>query len=158
MEIKKCSKCGEVKSLSVFYRRSLSKDGYDCICKICKNIALKKWQSKNHTKLKNIREKWLKNNPVKAKEVERKSREKHREKINAYHRKWSKNNPDKSRDRVKRWRDKNPDKSKAIGLKRVQNLTNSYVASSLNSNLKDCLLELIELKRVQLKLYRLTHQ
>ena len=33
--MKKCSKCGEEKELSEFNKRTKSKDGYNCACKIC---------------------------------------------------------------------------------------------------------------------------
>ena len=35
-DMKKCSKCGEVKSTGEFYKRKKYKDGYDCQCKECK--------------------------------------------------------------------------------------------------------------------------
>ena len=37
MTTKKCSKCGEVKPISEFYKSSSSKDGYQSYCKYCMN-------------------------------------------------------------------------------------------------------------------------
>ncbi len=54
---KTCSKCHEVKDLSVFYKRTALRpndDGYDYYCKACRNISsYKTW---NNNKVKCITE------------------------------------------------------------------------------------------------------
>ncbi len=52
MENKKCSKCGEVKTINEFYKDKAKKDGYCRRCKECKKEChdpekLKKWKEKN---------------------------------------------------------------------------------------------------------------
>ena len=42
METKMCSKCGEVKALSEYYRRKSAPDGLECICKLCRGEEFKK--------------------------------------------------------------------------------------------------------------------
>ena len=46
-KIKKCSKCGEEKSLNDFYKDKAFKDGYRSICAECDTKKAKKWNSSN---------------------------------------------------------------------------------------------------------------
>lgn len=43
---KACTKCGEVKSLREFYRRTASRDGYGYRCARCQNKATKSWMER----------------------------------------------------------------------------------------------------------------
>jgi hypothetical protein len=52
---KKCTKCGVVKSLSEFTKRSVTKDGYHCNCKSCTRKVVKAYADKKvseHTDFK----------------------------------------------------------------------------------------------------------
>jgi hypothetical protein len=50
---KTCSKCHEVKDLSVFYKKTAYRpndDGYDYYCKTCRNVASKKTWNNNRVR------------------------------------------------------------------------------------------------------------
>ena len=47
---KRCPRCGEVKSLDQFYRRSRSPSGRNSWCKDCHNKASTDWRKKNHAR------------------------------------------------------------------------------------------------------------
>lgn len=53
---KKCTKCGEVKSLDSFGKRKDCKDGLRCQCKECRNEKVKKWRESNKEYVKEYRE------------------------------------------------------------------------------------------------------
>jgi 5-methylcytosine-specific restriction endonuclease McrA len=72
---KKCSKCGEIKELSDFYKDSYSKDGRYSICKLCKNKATKKYRESNPEKDRIRKLKWAKNNLIKSKEIDKRYRQ-----------------------------------------------------------------------------------
>lgn len=60
---KRCTKCGEIKLLSEFYRDRSPKDGHTSECKACKSKRVKIWYAEN---------------PGKAKENQKKASEKRR--------------------------------------------------------------------------------
>jgi len=55
--MKKCTKCGEQKPLSEFYKTKLKKDGFQSCCKICADIANKKTKEKDPQKYAEMRRK-----------------------------------------------------------------------------------------------------
>lgn len=50
METKICRKCGRELPTENFYKNHTCKDGFDTICKDCKNAYQKEWQKKNKEK------------------------------------------------------------------------------------------------------------
>jgi len=71
------------------------------------------------------------------------------------------NNKDKINEKNKKWRELNADKLTAMNKKRVEELTDSYVKGQLlkRSLIKiDIPKELIEVKRLQLKIWRITNE
>jgi predicted GIY-YIG superfamily endonuclease len=44
MDVKKCTKCGEIKPVSEFTKNKNTKDGLHCWCKACKNAAHGKYR------------------------------------------------------------------------------------------------------------------
>lgn len=52
MQFKKCSTCGEKKSLSDFYKDKRTKDGLYSNCKSCAYQSSKNWESKNLDKVR----------------------------------------------------------------------------------------------------------
>lgn len=44
MDSKTCSKCGAVKLISEFYKKSSNKDGYESFCKPCRNAKIKAYR------------------------------------------------------------------------------------------------------------------
>lgn len=53
MEIKKCTKCGETKSVNDFYKNSKSKDGLKTWCKVC-HLADSKKREKNYNEKRRL--------------------------------------------------------------------------------------------------------
>ena len=47
MEIKKCSRCQELKDIELFYKCSATKDNHSSMCKDCARIAKAEWRKKH---------------------------------------------------------------------------------------------------------------
>jgi len=69
---KKCSKCGEVKSLSEFYKRKNSIDGYFHTCKKCKNEYSRHYHNNNRDSILQRKKDYRKDNIELLKERDRK--------------------------------------------------------------------------------------
>jgi len=104
MRTKRCSKCGEIKSVNRFYKDKNRKDGVGGYCKECQ----KKWQKNNPEKIRKAGKKYRKNNPEKVREQYKKWREDNPE----YDKKWRENNPEKVRKSKKKYYQKNKEKIK----------------------------------------------
>ena len=50
MQTKKCSGCGEVKAKTEFYKNTTRKDGLRGRCKLCADMATRKWEKENRTR------------------------------------------------------------------------------------------------------------
>lgn len=72
MDKKKCSKCGEIKNVSEFHKNKGKKDGLQYKCKLCSNIQVRDWRSKNYNHARSYEKKWRKNNPEKNRQKKRK--------------------------------------------------------------------------------------
>lgn len=68
-----CTKCGESKSKTDFYKDSKSKDGFKFWCKVCSNSATKEWENKNKEKRREIKKRWRQNNRSLSKKIHRNS-------------------------------------------------------------------------------------
>jgi len=90
METKVCSKCGEEKKISEFYKRKESKNGLRKECRDCCRLRSKNWISENKERFKETQKNWQKNNPDKIKIIQEKynKSEKTRERKNL----WARNN------------------------------------------------------------------
>lgn len=64
---KKCTKCGEVKSISLFITENKNKSGKGAHCKECGKLASKKWAKENPERRKEIANKYTKKNRHKRK-------------------------------------------------------------------------------------------
>lgn len=108
-QVKKCSKCGEVKSIEEFYIRK-DNNKYRNECKKCHYNLTVIYAKDNREKVKQYKIKWIKNNTQKNIESKikweknnpnkvkiRKSRyyKKYSKKVKEYFKKWKKNNPEK---------------------------------------------------------------
>ena len=65
---KRCSKCGEMKNHSYFFKDRSKQDNLCSSCKTCSLETAKKWESKNQERAKSNREKWKKAHPDKIRE------------------------------------------------------------------------------------------
>lgn len=72
---KRCTKCGECKPLSEFYKRSASKDGLRSECKDCKKLDDKKWRENNREYDLERKANWKKENRGKVNKSLRKRNE-----------------------------------------------------------------------------------
>ena len=88
----------------------------------------------------------------------RKKREEDPEKARVTGAAWRKNNPEKFKEAQRARYAANPEKFRAAARKASAKLTDSYVANNLVLPVAECPPELIEMKREQLKLKRLTKQ
>ena len=140
---KKCSKCGEVKSLDGFYRDAGKPDGRRADCSVCSRASISKWRAENPEKHKACVKKWRAENPEKEKATKAK---------------WCAENPEKNRASGAKWRAENPEKVKAIEAQRTAGLASAYVAASCGLKVSQLTPELLELKRAQLQMHRLTKQ
>jgi len=121
METKKCSKCGEVKSINKFHKNKSSKDRHSQWCKICnyeyykKNadrikLKTKKWAENNLNRVKEARRTFKENNPNYMKEYNREYYKKNLEKFKKYYENTYKNNPDYFKKQNKKWDKNNPER------------------------------------------------
>lgn len=115
---KQCSRCGETKSLSEFYRRALSADGRSASCSACQ----KRYREENREKVLESSRRYREQNPDKVRESRRRYQERKRGgpprkrqsgTAQDRRRKYSEQNPDRVRESRRRWRLKNRDKLRA---------------------------------------------
>lgn len=91
--LKRCSKCNEVKPLDQFENKKRSKDGKSSQCKTCIHVADALYRQQDHVKKYNAE-----------------YRERNRETLNQYYRDYHAHNRDKIRARCRKWYANNPDK------------------------------------------------
>ncbi len=121
MQTKKCSKCGELKSINDFYKDEARKDGHFSGCKKCEAEYRKERYKNNPESYKENNRKYREKNPEKEKERKRKWRKKNPEKVKEINRKRYKNNKEKERKRNREWKKNNPEKVNESNRKRYKN-------------------------------------
>ena len=124
METKKCTKCGEVKILSMFYNKINGKYGKRAVCIKCAKIDSQKYRTNTKDSIKRYSQEWRGKNKLYTKKY--------------YY------------DNIKSCRLKQSQYSKSIRDK----LSDAYIISVLGVKKTDCSPELIEQKRGCLKLFR----
>ena len=160
---KKCTKCGEVKALDLFSNRKTGKDGKNSQCKECAKEATREWRLENPEKAREATRKWYLKNVEKERERFREWRLENPEKVREATRKWRLENPEKARERFRKWRLENPEKVREYGREWRDSLSDGYVTSLLKaSGLPPEIIEdnpeIVELKRLQIKLNRKINQ
>ena len=83
-QMKRCSRCREIKPLSEFNKNKSKKSGYHYTCKNCMHIYQKRWAEKNKERIKNKNRLWYEKNKEKAKIFSKAYNEEHKEEIRAY--------------------------------------------------------------------------
>ena len=135
-ETKKCSKCGEVKSIDSF-RKTGRRIRNECLT--CEKLYRHKWMQKNKDYRKN-----------------------HREAINISLSKYRKNNKEKVNAASRKWREADHERAKESNRRsyknRAKNLTDGYIAHELKVRINDLPIDLIEEKRQQLQIFRLAKE
>lgn len=76
--MKRCSKCGELKPLTAFYREQRCRDGYRPDCKACFAARAKQWYSHNRQHVLARVKAWQQANPERVKETRDASRPRRR--------------------------------------------------------------------------------
>lgn len=154
---KKCTKCGEVKDLSMFNKDKRGLYGHNPRCRLCYKSYSKVYRETNKDKIKAYRETnkdkikyYLNNNKDKIKARHKAYRETNKDKLKAQRKLYNEANKHK----IKAYINNNKDKIREYNKKISKNLTDTYVAGILGIPTHDCPKELIELKRAQLKLRR----
>lgn len=104
MEVKQCSKCKEVKSVTEFVKDKRAKSGLASHCKTC----AKKYREENKEYLKQ----WHEENKEKRKEYKKQYYEENKEKINQQSKQYREENKDKKKEYLKQWRKENKEKIK----------------------------------------------
>jgi hypothetical protein len=93
---KACSKCGEVKALSGFYKDKYMRLGYSSRCKACYNEQKRKYREENRDKLREKNRKYKEENRdiiiKKNRKYYEENRDKLREKDRKYYRKYYESN------------------------------------------------------------------
>ena len=88
---KKCTKCGEIKSIDCFFERKDRPIGYRADCKKCnnkqtvairqrdpekRNAYMREFRRRNPDLIRKYRKEWREKNPEKAKEISKRARDK----------------------------------------------------------------------------------
>jgi hypothetical protein len=104
--VKKCTKCGELKSFSEFHKSRNHKDGLKPRCKVCRNIANKKHREENPEYYK----KWRDNNKDYVKNYNDRYREENKEVLDAKKKEYVAANEKLVAARKKTWYEKNKER------------------------------------------------
>lgn len=158
---KRCNQCQIEKPFSEFNNHKNGKYGKNSICKICQHDNQKVWRENNP----NYRHKYYLENIERHRETCKKYAEINIDKLREIRRNWAKKNRDKRHEYSKKhyWNkakgsEKNKNKYCRYNNKCIKELRNPYIIRQIvrNTNLKteDIPIELIELKKAQLTLYR----
>ena len=90
METKKCTKCGEVKSLDEFENNKSMRDGKINSCKSCRSKYHIKWYKKNREERLKYAKEYQRKNKEKISAYQKEYQIKNREKISAYQKEYHK--------------------------------------------------------------------
>lgn len=169
--MKVCGKCKEEKPLSEFSVNKRNKDGLEYICKVCRSeIRRSRYANlseEKKVKLRNECKKWReKMSPLEAKEYYRKSYLRHRDYQLAKKRKQYKDNPEFYKNKSKKYREDNKKLVSAKATERARKERNELydyvvkrsIIQGTELKMKDIPQELVDLKRVQLLIYREIHK
>jgi hypothetical protein len=107
METKVCSKCGEEKPVSEFFKNKQSKSGLYPSCKKCKMSTTKKWKNSNRDHVNSWNKDWSDKNRDKVRECNRRWYKANSEKVIERTEKYRKAHPEISRKSVRKWYRKN---------------------------------------------------
>jgi hypothetical protein len=164
-----CRKCGQEKPLEEFVKNKTSALGRKHICKQCEQERYRKWRAANSEKRWEYNRKWHAANPEKRWEYNRKWRAANPEKIREIRHKWREANTEKEREGVRKYRAANhekvrewvrkyraanPEKEREKIRKYREKLTDGYLIYLLKKHNLPIIPEIIDYKRIQLKLYR----
>ena len=96
-DMRKCSRCRELKPTTSFSRHKNMADGINPQCKACVSVYQRQWYEANRAKTIERSRLWKDNNREQFRETSAKRRERNREKVLARQREWSKTHPETHR-------------------------------------------------------------
>lgn len=138
METKKCSICKQEKPLFEMVKNKTKKGGYDNNCKKCGAKRIKKWKRNNPEKAKEVNKNYYwkhrENHLEKHKEYYQGNKEKIKERVNEYYQE----NKDAAKGRIKKYR--KTDKGKLVhnnSSSKRRAKTNNSIDSNLLLQLKE---------------------
>lgn len=152
--MKICTKCKSQKEKEKFRIKKESTDGLRPWCRECESQHRKDNREKENKRYAE----WAKTNSehVRIKGVE--YRKNNKEKLIKYDRKWRHENKDAVNNSRKKWINNNREKKKVIDKKASEVMSDFYISNMIvkytKMDRKDVTKELIELKRLQLKITR----
>lgn len=121
---KTCTKCGEIKPLSEFYRQAECALGVRPTCKSCDKERSAKRRAEKPEECRALVARWHAENPERKRELDAR---------------WNANNPDKVRERSARLRLEHPERARAYARKFARKRSESVKArieDSMRSNLR----------------------
>ena len=107
---KQCSKCGEIKHISRFYKVKNGKYGVEGACKECRKIHNKKYREEHKDYYKEYHKEYYEDNKEYIKEHSKQYYEDNKDKVLEYHKEYYEDNKDKVLEKNKQWREDNKDK------------------------------------------------
>lgn len=126
--VKTCSKCRQELPLHLFGAHKQKKDGLRAWCKPCNQADARRWTKENPEKKAAGRKDWARKNPDRLRFIKLESQHRNRE--------------------------TRLPKQRSLMKKQCESLTDNYVLTALRVDRSLATLELIDLKRVQLMIYR----
>ena len=119
---KRCSRCGEVKTLDEFSRDRSARDGFQSACKECRRLVVQKWRQQNPDKVRAYSRKYQQENAAARREYNRQRRRNNAEAVRQQKREWRKKNLEvvleQERERLRRWRSLNRERDRAAQRRR----------------------------------------
>ena len=126
-DMKQCSKCGETKPLSEYYKRTDTKSGYHAQCKECVKGKVSEAYFANPEPAKQRSKVWRKDNPERVKENNKNWLCNNHEYAKQKNAEWRSKNIDRHRSNSIDWAKKNRNKKKASEQqRRINKSQNSF--------------------------------
>lgn len=120
---KRCSRCGEVKTLDEFSRDRSARDGLQSACKECRRLIVQKWRQENPDKVRAYSRRYQQENAAARREYSRQRRRRNAEAVRRQKREWREKNLEvaleQERERLRRWRSLNRERDRAAQRRRA---------------------------------------
>ena len=104
---KTCSKCGETKPLSAYYRNKRAKDGRQSACKECRSAEQQAYYTRNGDRIRATVAAYRKANPERVAAIQKVWREANPERVAAGKKAWAEANPERAAATKKAWNEAN---------------------------------------------------
>lgn len=108
-----CTRCGLWRPVTRFPKRAAMNDGYDSICKECRNTASRQWRKENPDRVAELNDEYYAAHHEERKAYHRAYRQEHLEHLRALGRKYSAENREYFNRYMREWGYRNPDSIKA---------------------------------------------